>query len=475
MKRLLALVLALLLVLSVTAYAAETDPTPGEMVQDAQDDTQSEPQENDTGDEEDPEEFVPLEGYLETEKHVTYFSGSGDMAYPEGRLTRAEASSMIYSLLKEKPQAAALHFTDVKTGAWYQPKVDALAELGVITGKGEGKFAPTANITRAEFVTILSKFFPMEEGETSFKDLKPGSWYYPYMINAIAKGWVNGYEDNTVRPGNNITRAEAVAVINNVLGRSADKNRIDLYSVGKVMQFLDLSYSHWSYYHIMEASLSHNYERSGGKELWSNLTVPQTVRAPGYYLYKGDLYKVDSTRHWARSVTDGVLKFDKNGRYTTGNTELDGMLKKIVLAQTVEGDTLEENWKRLFKYAAGSDFSYLNRGYLADGQTGWEVDKALQMLRTHKGNCYNYASVTTFLARWMGYQATPLSGYVYTPQNGAYAKHGWTQINIGGVNYLADPELQYVFGKRVGASWDLYMKRYSTVVPKYKTKGVVLK
>lgn len=450
----------------------------------------SSPNTPDGGDEEDPddseeetpeEEFIPLEGYLETEDHLVYISGDDDLVHPDGKLTRAEAAAMIYSLLRTKPDTVSLHFADVAQGAWYQPQVDTLAELGVVVGMGESLngplYAPNANITRAEFSVILSRFFSMETGKTNFKDLDPNAWYYPFMSNAVLKGWVSGYEDGTARPNANITRTEAITLLNKMLGRSADAAKIDAYGTdGKIFRFLDLPLTHWAYYHIMEASTPHTYETGAtSAETWKEFSVPTAAREPGYRLYSGSLYKIDNTGHYVRNLTDGVLRFGSDGKYTTGNATLDTYLRNAVRSNTVESDTLENNWKRLYKYAGGNSFSYLNRAYLTDGQTGWEVEKALQMFNTHKGNCYNYAAVTTFLARSMGYQATAMSGFAYMPQNGYYVCHGWTQIDIGGVNYVADPELQYSFAARNNVTnWDLFMKRYSAVVPKYRWKGTVL-
>lgn len=424
------------------------------------------------------ETFTPLLGYLETTEHAVYISGSDDLVHPDSNLTRAEAASLIYSLLRAKPESAAVHFADVPEGAWFQPQVDTLAELGVVVGAGESAdgllYLPDASITRAEFATILSKFFFMETDTTDFSDLDPNAWYYPYMSNAVVKGWVSGYKDGTARPNSNITRAEAAAMLNKMLGRSADAAEID--AVGKIFRFIDLPLNHWAYYHIMEASTPHTYTTgAGGAEAWEEFSVPETKRQPGYRLYSGSLYLIDETGHYVRNHTDGVLRFGSDGKYTTGDAKLDTYLRNAVRANTVDSDTLENNWNRLYKYAAGSDFSYLNRAYLADGQTDWEVEKAVQMFQTRKGNCYNYAAVTTFLARSVGYQATAMAGFAYMAPNGYYVNHGWTQIALEGVNYVADPELQYVFAYNNDIfTWDLNIKRYSEVPVKYRWKGVVL-
>lgn len=425
------------------------------------------------------EAFTPLVGYLETSEHPAYISGSDDLVRPDSNLTRAEAASLIYSLLRVKPEGVAPHFADVAQGAWYQPQVDALAQLGVVVGMGESLggplYAPEANITRAEFAVLLSRFFPMETGETAFTDLDPNAWYYPYMNNAVQKGWISGYRDGTARPNANITRAEAAAMLNKMLGRAADAAELDKDS--KTLRFLDLPADHWAYYHIMEASTPHTHAADEtGAEIWEEFTIPAAKYAPGYRLYRGSLYKIDEAGHYVRNVTDGVLQFGGDGAYTTGNAKLDGYLRNAVRANTVDGDSLQNNWNRLYQYAAGKNFSYLNRAYLKDGQTGWEIDRAIQMFETRKGNCYNYAAVTTFLARSVGFQATPMAGFAYMAPNGYFVNHGWTQITIDGEKLVADPELQYVFAVNNDIyTWDLNLKRYSEVEPIYRWKGVVLK
>ena len=48
-------------------------------------------------------------------------------------------------------------FADVKSGAWYESAVAEVYAAGIMEGKGEGKFAPKASMTRAELVTVLCR------------------------------------------------------------------------------------------------------------------------------------------------------------------------------------------------------------------------------------------------------------------------------------------------------------------------------
>jgi len=139
--------------------------------------------------------------------------------------------------------------------------------MGVISGYTDGSFRPAAPITRAEFVTMLSKFTGVDSGNISFSDVSEGHWAYGYIVSAATKGWIGGYANGTFRPGQNITRAEAARVTNVLLGRSADENYVDANP--EINIFSDVKTGHWAYYEIMEATVGHDYTKdSAGNETW---------------------------------------------------------------------------------------------------------------------------------------------------------------------------------------------------------------
>lgn len=411
---------------------------------------------------------TPITPGLETAEHVTYITGTKDMVNPDGKLTRAEAASMIYSLLESVPQwdpDEPTGFTDVRPNDWFAEKVQGLSRIGALKGYADGTFRPGKTISRAEFVVVLFRFFPMEEpSDTVFADVDPED--YPWACRQIAlaadKGWIEGYAGGIFKPDDPVTRAQAVKIINRALDRTPDRAKLD--ADGKVLLFLDLPYSHWAYYEIMEAALPHSpVTEDVDTESWLSYTVPAASRKPGYHSINGELYKVDGGGHWVRNATDGVLKFDNNGRYTTGNAALDSQLTALVKANTVSSDTLLNNYRRLYRYVV-NHCNYRGGSYLLDGQTGWEPSLALEMAKNKKGNCYRFAALTTMLARKMGYQATGISGYINT--GSGFVPHGWTEIRLDGKTWLCDSEIQYAGGL------DLFMKSYSGVSPHYRVKGI---
>ena len=88
-----------------------------------------------------------------------------------------------------------------------------------------------------------------------------------YINYAVHEKWITGYEDGSFRPDNNITRAEAVRVVNNVLGRSADEEYID-ENAADMDIFPDVTTAHWAYYDIIEAAIAHDFIASDSAEEW---------------------------------------------------------------------------------------------------------------------------------------------------------------------------------------------------------------
>ena len=90
---------------------------------------------------------------------------------------------------------------------------------------------------------------------------------YAYINYAVHEKWINGYDDNTFRPDNYITRAEAVTVVNRVLERQADEDYINAHQ-SEMRTYTDLTSEHWAYYDIMEASVNHDCTKPETGEAW---------------------------------------------------------------------------------------------------------------------------------------------------------------------------------------------------------------
>lgn len=104
--------------------------------------------------------------------------------------------------------------TDIE-GHWAKDYINQLYNDYVVSGYDDGRFGPDDNVTRAQIVKIALLGFDQEisSGANIFSDLLSSEWYYDYVLSASELGIVSGYSDNTFRPDNPVTRAEALKII----------------------------------------------------------------------------------------------------------------------------------------------------------------------------------------------------------------------------------------------------------------------
>ncbi len=104
-------------------------------------------------------------------------------------------------------------FTDI-AGHRDREAIEALAERGIINGRGSGLFAPDDRMTRAEFaaITVRSLGLAPLSGD-SFTDVPAGRWFSPFVGTAARYGIVNGVGGGLFLPDGTITRQEAAVMV----------------------------------------------------------------------------------------------------------------------------------------------------------------------------------------------------------------------------------------------------------------------
>jgi lysophospholipase L1-like esterase len=118
------------------------------------------------------------------------------------------------------------------SGHWAEKDILTFFGKGIVTGYADGTFKPDHTITRGEFVTIMNKFFnfsiPIEIG---FDDVPEGAWYEVELQKAMKAGFISGYNDNTFKADNYVTRQEAAVMIAKILklDLSESKNEIERF------------------------------------------------------------------------------------------------------------------------------------------------------------------------------------------------------------------------------------------------------
>lgn len=114
------------------------------------------------------------------------------------------------------PDKPKLPFTDLGENQWYESAIEYAYTHDIMEGMSETKFSPNTSLTRAQAVQILYNLEgqPTVTRTTSFADLTT-HWAAKPIAWAEQTGVVDGYEDNTFRPENNVTRQEFAQMMYN--------------------------------------------------------------------------------------------------------------------------------------------------------------------------------------------------------------------------------------------------------------------
>lgn len=137
---------------------------------------------------------------------------------PSGDATRAEFLKMaILNAGYTVDGSTGEDFSDVSTDDWFYEYVSFGANEGFIEGYEDGTFLPDQPINRGEALVITMRIagiaeYEVDEDWVEFDDVSSTDWFAYAVEVAADKGIVEGYDDGTFLPGNNITRAEVAAI-----------------------------------------------------------------------------------------------------------------------------------------------------------------------------------------------------------------------------------------------------------------------
>lgn len=191
--------------------------------------------------------FYLVDGAVNEVSSHSYIKGYNDNTFrPNGSITRAEASTMMARLMSGNESFANkdTSFSDANNN-WYSGAVSYVSEKNVIKGYPNGTFKPENKITRGEFVNMIANYLNEEVDQKSgYRDVED-HWSKDAIDIVSQRGYIKGYPDGYFRPNNEITRAEAVKILNETFSITSN-------GVEKV-NFNDVSSSAWYYKEIARA------------------------------------------------------------------------------------------------------------------------------------------------------------------------------------------------------------------------------
>ena len=124
-------------------------------------------------------------------------------------------------------------------GHWAESEIEKAMKLGWV--ETSNSFRPDESITRAEFVKIVNRVFNFTESTNiNFSDVNTSDWFYNDISIAVSSGYIDGYDDNTFKPNNKISRQEAAKIITTI------KNNYD-ENIDKIYTYKDYQMiSNWA-------------------------------------------------------------------------------------------------------------------------------------------------------------------------------------------------------------------------------------
>ena len=111
-------------------------------------------------------------------------------------------------------------FNDLANVLWAKEAILVLHARGIISGYGNGLFAPDNNIKREEFIKLVVNAYynNKEAGEVNFADVADDAWYYNSVGIAVNQGIISGIDENNFGSGMNITRQDMAVILYRVAG-----------------------------------------------------------------------------------------------------------------------------------------------------------------------------------------------------------------------------------------------------------------
>ena len=249
---------------------------------------------------------------LNSTDHYGYILGYTDKTVrPGANITRAEVATIFFRLMTDSFRtqnwSSSNAFSDVAAANWFNNGVSTAVKAGIITGYPNNTFGPNKSITRAEFATIAVRFLKSGSApESGLKDIS-SHWAKDSINKAVAAGWIKGYSDGTFRPNQPITRAEAVTMINRMLGRTPHKDQM----LPNMTVWTDNPSTAWYYADIQEATNSHNYNKTAANESWTQV------------LANRDWAALEKQWSNAASAPGGEVVGDQNNKNQTGDNAND--------------------------------------------------------------------------------------------------------------------------------------------------------
>lgn len=155
---------------------------------------------------------------------------------PNGRVTRAEFPTMLLRAAGLMTQASEASFPDVPADSWYGRSVAIAARFGLVTGLGDGSYAPQRTLSRLEGMAMIGRLLEMYMAEGQMTDEEIAGilarysdggdipdWGRKPVALAVKHGIITGEANGRINPGGALSRAQAAVIAARVQGWLTEK------------------------------------------------------------------------------------------------------------------------------------------------------------------------------------------------------------------------------------------------------------
>ena len=198
-------------------------------------------------------------------------SGYPDGSYkPDNKVTRAEFVKMVNGII-DFNKMSTITYNDVQASEWFYDYIRLAQSIGYISGYSTTMFGPNDYITREQAASIVARIQYLKDnaaGADKFIDKNIiSSWAVEAVGAASEAVFIKGYEDESFKPQNNLTRAEALTMLDNVL---VNAKNVIIYNAGTELKD-----------QVIEGDLIIAKTVGNGSVKLTNLTVKGEVRVYG--------------------------------------------------------------------------------------------------------------------------------------------------------------------------------------------------
>ncbi|MBA4337111.1 hypothetical protein C0416_05080 [bacterium] len=191
----------------------------------------------------------------------------------------------IFILFAPSVNALDMPFSD-HIGHRWQSGIEFVYNRGIVQGYPDGTYQPNRTLNRAELLKVIvaSSFDEGSYGsygsESCFDDVSANEWYTQYVCFGKAQGIVEGYDDGTFRPDQNVNFVEALKIMFKGMDVSLTSSNENPW----YQKYYDTAESNYLVPYELTDRYSNNFSRAQAAEVIMRiLSLDADISQPSFY------------------------------------------------------------------------------------------------------------------------------------------------------------------------------------------------